>query len=519
MGVSVKGTMANKASSYRLPIRLLCMIAIALLLLLPQVVLADTSNSTTSADDDNSRTIYVEGYITESSMSGGTAMSLPIPNAMIYFIKNNEIVNQTKSDTVGFYSVVITSGTYSVVTAAAGYQTSMTEETFQGTMTLDQVLKQIPYNGLVPYALNPIIETSPGRPVAVTIVVENSQLVDQYMTFTSNVPGKPGEWTSWFPDGESILVRSGSEGRIQIMFQYNGDQKGPIVAHVIVNGGPFYADIPVVIIVKDMPYESIDLYSNAPQKVVKPGTTTNFVFNVNNKYAQGKTLLVNISKPDGWGASTLNGSIFYTYEGQIASSNLWVYVPEDAAPGYYYVNVTLQGQDTMSNMLQFQVQVQGTTPYDALIKGYTNKSDEGYPVINLTDGDSIDIPVRVYNNGDFPLQIYAYAEVGDNWDYYVSGMPFGKITIDPGSAGEFVVKSKVPNGTYGNYSAKISLEGSSQDQSGNEDLTLIAQLDIKPKQEQKLGDTSLLTLLLAGATAGTIGIALLRTSTKKRRRF
>ncbi len=448
-------------------------------------------------------------------MRGGTAMALPIPNAMIYFIKNNQIVNQTKSDTVGFYSVIITSGTYSVVTAAAGYQTSMTEETFQGTRTLDQVMKQVPYNGLVPYVLNPVIETSPGRPVSATIVVENSQLVDQYLTFTANVPNS---WVAWFPEGESLGVRSGAEERLQVMFQYNGNQKTPAVAHVIVNGGPFYADIPVVIIVKDLPYESIDLYSNAPQKVVKPGTTTSFVFNVNNKYAQGKTLLVNITKPDGWGASTLNGSIFYTYQGQIASSDLWVYVPKSAAPGYYYINVTLQGQDTKSSMLQFQVQVQGTTPYDALIKGYQN-SDEGYPVINLTDGDSIDIPVRVYNNGDFPLQIYASAEVGDNWDFYLSDMPFGKINIDPGSAGEFTVKSKVPNGTYGNYTAKISLEGSSQDQSGNEAMTLIAQLDIKPKPEQKLGNTSLLTLLLAGATAGTIGISLVRVSMKKRRRF
>ena len=340
-------------------------------------------------------------------------------------------------------------------------------------------------------------------------------MTDQFLTFTANVPNN---WGVTFPDGYELGVRSGAEERIHITFQYNGNQKTPVVAHVIVNGGPFYADIPIVIIVKDLPDETIDLYSNAPQKVVKPGTTTNFIFSVNNKYAQGKTLLVNISKPAGWGATTLNGSIFYTYEGQIASSDLWVYVPKGTAPGYYYVNVTLQGQDTKSNMLQFQVQVQGTTPYDALIQGY-QKSDEGYPVINLTDGGPIDIPVRVYNNGEFPLQISASAEVGDNWDYYMSDMPFGKISIDPGSAGEFVVKSKVPNGTYGNYTAKISLEGSSQDQSGNEEQTLIVQLDIKPKQEQKFGDTSLLTLILAGATAGTIGISLVRASTKKRRRF
>ena len=487
--------------------------AIALLMILPSVIFADST--ATAADANGSRTIYIEGYITENSMRGGLQTALPIPNAVIYFIKDNQIVNQTTSNTIGYYSVVITSGTYSVVTAASGYQTLMTEETFQGTQTLDRTLAQIPYNGLIPYALNPVVETSPGRPVTVTIVIENSQVTDQFLTFTANVPN---DWTVSFPDGYEYSVRSGAEERMHFTFEYDGTQKTPVVAHLIVNGGPFYADIPIVIIVKDLPGESLDLYSNAPQKVVKPGTTADFIFSVNNKYAQGKTLLVNITKPAGWAASTLNGSIFYTYEGQISSSDLWVYVPKGTAPGYYYVNVTLQGQDTKSNMLQFQVQVQGTTPYDALIQGYKT-SDEGYPVINLTDGGPIDIPIRVYNNGEFPLDISAAAEVGDNWDFYMSDMPFGTITIYPGNAGEFIVKSKVPNGTYGNYTAKISLKGSSQDLSGDPDLTLIAQLDIKPKQEQKIGDTSLLTLILAGATAGIIGISLVRASTKKRRRF
>lgn len=445
-------------------------------------------------------------------MRNGVGTPIPVPGAVIYFIKNNQVVNQTNSSAVGFYSVVITPGDYSVVTAAAGFQTLMTEETFRGTRTLDRVLTQIPYNGLVPYALNPVVETSPGRPVAATIVVENSQLIDQYLAFTANVPGSPGEWTAWFPEGEMLGIRSGATEKLTIMFQYNGNQRGAAKMSVIVNGGPFYAEIPIIVIVKDMPYESLDLYSNAPEKIVKPGTTTSFVFSVNNKYAQGKPLLVNISKPDGWGASTLNGTLFYAYDGQIASSDLWVYVPDDAAPGYYPINLTLEGQDTKSNRLQFRVKVEGTPAYDAMIKGY-KASDEGYPIVNLTDGGTIDLPVRVYNNGDFPLELYASAEVGDNWDYHISGTPWGRIKIDPGEAGEFIVKSKVPNGTTGNHTAKIYLEGDGQDR------TLIAQLRVLPTQEQKLSDSSLLALGLAGVTAGMIGLSLMRGSTRKRRKF
>ena len=169
-------------------------------------------------------------------------------------------------------------------------------------------------------------------------------------------------------------------------------------------------------------------------------------------------------------------------------------------------------------MLQFQVQVQGTTPYDALIKGY-QKSDEGYPVINLTDGDPIDIPVRVYNNGEFPLQIYASAEVGDNWDFYMSDMPFGKISIDPAAPESSSSSQKSPMAHMATTQLRYPSRAAVRTRAAMRSMTLIAQLDIKPKQEQKLGDTSLLTLLLAGATAGTIGISLVRASTRKRRRF
>ena len=61
--------------------------------------------------------------------------------------------------------------------------------------------------------LNPVIETSPGRPVDATIVVENSQVIDQQLTFTANVPSNG--WSAWFPDGEMVVARSGAEERMQ----------------------------------------------------------------------------------------------------------------------------------------------------------------------------------------------------------------------------------------------------------------------------------------------------------------
>ncbi len=495
--------------SYRLLIELLCIILVVTLLFVPLALPARAATSTT-IDNGSERTIYVEGYVTEGSMRGGMLTQLPISGAVVYFIRNNQVVNQSKTNAIGYYSVVITSGDYSVVAAASGYETLMMEKSLGSTQSMNIVLEQIPYNGFVPYALYPVVETSPGRPVSATIVVENSQVIDQQLTFSASVPGS--DWVAWFPDGDMLVARSGATEKLEIMFQYNGDGKGADVMKVVVNGGTFYAEIPVVVIVKDMPYESLDLYSNAPDRVVKPGTTTNFVFSVNNKYARAKPLLVNISKPEGWGASTLNGTYFYAYQEQLASSDLWVYVPEDAKPGYYFINVTLEGEDTRSNTLQFRVKVEGTPLYEALIKGYKS-SGEGYPAVNLTDGDPIDIPVRVYNNGDFPLEIYAYAEVGDNWDTYVSGAPWGRIKVEPGGAGEFTVRSKVPNGTTGNYTAKIYLESDDQDQ------TLIAMLDVKPKQKVIFGDTSLPALLLTGATVGAIALSLVLATTKKRRRY
>ncbi len=466
------------------------------------------SNNSTS--DDNNRPIYVEGYVTGTD-SARSSDSYPLPGAVIYFIKNQQIVNQTKSNAVGYYSVVVTPGTYSVVTAASGFQTLMTEETFRGTRTLDRLMTKVPYNGLVPYAVNPVVETSPGREVRATICIENSQLSDQYLSFGLQAPEKDMKnWIGWTPEGDMLGVRSGDKREISFSFQYNGDTRGAFVWYLLVTGGPFFAKIPIVVIVKDMPYESLDLYTNYPTRTVKPGDVAHFVFNVNNGYSRDKPLLLDIEKPAGWGGTTGNGTLFYAAENQIATSDFWVYVPKSASPGFYNVNLTLKGKDVASNRLQLQIQVQGTPVYEALIKGY-GVSDEGYPSINLSEGDAFDLPVRVFNDGDFPVDLAVTAQIGDNWAYYFNNAPWEKIKVEPGSASEFAIRARVPNGTAGNYTAKIYLEG------GGQETMIMAQLNVQSRREPLLKADSLVGLALAGGTAGVIAASLL--VTRKRRRY
>lgn len=486
-------------------------IALATILILYSMMPYSSGQSTTiDSGSDGDRPIYVEGYITGTEAARSDT-SYPVPGAVIYFIRNQQIVNQSRSNAIGYYSVVITPGTYSVVTAATGFQTLMTEEEFRGTRTLNRILTKVPYNGLVPYVVNPVVETSPGRPVAVTVCVENSQLTDQYVAFTLQSPDVDYKnWYGWCPDGEMIGVRSGDKREATFMFQYNGDRRGAYVCYVLVTGGPFYARIPVVVIVKDLPYETLDLYTNYPERTVKAGDTAHFVFSVNNRYKRDKPLQLDIEKPAGWGATTGNGTAFYAAESQIASSDFWVYVPGGTAPGHYTVNLTLKGQDATSNKLTLRINVEGSPLYEAIIKGY--KSVDGCPSINLSEGDAFDLPVRVYNDGDFPLELMATAEVGDNWAYYLSGAPWGKIKVEPGSASEFVVRARVPNGTTGNYTAKIYLECESQD------TTLIAQLRVLPRSEPPLKAGSIEGLLLAAGTAGVIITALIATSRKRRGR-
>ena len=480
-----------------------------------RISLADSSDLLTNSSDDSDRSIYVEGYITGMNTAQDSS-SYPVPGAVIYFIKDQQIVNQTKANAIGYYSVIITPGKYSVVTAAGGFETLMDEHTFDGTVTLDRHLVKVPYAGLIPYAVNSVVETSPGRPASVTICVENSQLQDIYAAFSLQTPDADSRnWVGWCPEGEMLGIRSGDRREISFDFQYNGAQRGAYLWYVLVNAGSFYAKIPIVVVVKDMPYESLDLYSNSPQRTVKAGDTAHFVFSVDNTFAQDKPLALAIDKPDGWGATTGNGSLFYAAKGRTASSDLWVYVPKDTAPGYYTVNLTLGGQNVSSNKLMLYLQVQGAPAYQALIKGY-KASAEGYPSINLTDGDTFDIPVRVYNDGDFPMNLDVTAEVGDNWAYYLDGAPWDRITVDPGSASEFNIRSRVPNGTTGNFTAKIYLDGGAS-QSDSQQTMLMAELNVTPRKVPIIRSDSLGGLLLAGGTAGVIGISLLATMRKKRR--
>lgn len=499
--------MLQNATKLRVAIALAAALMLVFIFM-PMAAAGSTTVSNSSSNDN--RSIYVEGYITGTDGSQDKT-PYPVPGAVIYFIKDQQVVNQTKSNAIGYYNVIITSGTYSIVTAAGGFQTLMDEQEFRGTRTLNRQLTKVPYSGLVPYAVNSVLETSPGRPVSVTICVENSQLSDQYVAFSLQTPDVDGKnWAGWCPEGQMLGVRCGSSREISFMFQYNGDQRGAFVWYVIATGGPYYAKIPVVVVVKDMPYESLDLYTNYPSRTVKAGDTAHFVFNVNNGYARDKPLSLEIEKPEGWGASTGNGTQYYAARAEIASSDFWVYVPKSTPPGQYTVNLTLKGQGVSSNKLMLYLQVEGTPAYEALIKGY-KVSAKGYPSINLTEGDSFDIPVRVYNDGEFPVEMAVTAEVGDNWAYYISGAPWDKLEVEPGMASEFTIRSRVPNGTTGNYTAKIYLDG------GGQSSMLMAELGVQPLKEPAIKSDALGGLLLAGGTVGVIGLSLLATMRKRRR--
>ncbi len=510
--------MASKAYKTRMTfIRPAAAILAALILLnaAPVAALAQLSypgslRLANSSDDE--RPVFVEGYITGSE-DGSSSSAYAISGAVIYFIKNQRVVNSTRSNGIGYYSVTITPGTYSVVTAAAGFRTLMDEVEFRGTRTMDRMLVKVPYVGIVAYAVNPIVETSPGREVMVTIAVENSQLNDQYVTFTLQPPDTDSKnWAGWCPDGEMAGLRTGTMRETSFFFQYNGDQMGAFLCHVLVTGGSSYVKIPVVVVVKDMPYESLDLYTNYPSRTVKAGTTIHFDFKVNNRYAKGKPLLVDVEKPEGWGATTGNGSYFYIPDRDEAASDFWVYVPKGASPGNYTVNLTLRGQDVASNKMSYLIKVEGAPPYEALIRGY-RMSGEGYPLINLSEGDAFDLPVRVYNDGDFPVNLMATAEVGDNWAYYMNGAPWDRVRVEPGSAAEFFIRSRVPNGTVGNYTAKIYLE-----EGDGQVTTLMAQLNVTSQEEPSLKADSYSGMLLAAGTVGVI-VAALATTARKRRRY
>jgi hypothetical protein len=95
--------------------------------------------------------------------------------------------------------------------------------------------------------------------------------------------------------------------------------------------------------------------------------------------------------------TTGNGTELYIPDGKTGSSNLWVYVPQEAKSGNYTINLTVFGQGVRSNALLLKVRVEGRPMYDAIISGQ-NRSAEGYPQLNLSPGQPLTLRVRIYNS-------------------------------------------------------------------------------------------------------------------------
>ncbi|CAJ36954.1 hypothetical protein RCIX1745 [Methanocella arvoryzae MRE50] len=454
--------------------------------------------------------VLIEGYVSEApDIRDRPGVLIPVPNAQIYFIRNNIVFATATSNAVGFYSVAIPAGDYTVAAAAPGFQTLIREQTFRSTQTHDIGLTPIPFNGFVPYALYPVLETSPGREFDCTIVVENFQIIDQMVTFTAVTPP---EWQAWFPLGEAMMVRTGDSNEMIFRMKYTGKQQGAHTIKVVVNGGAYFAEIPVIVVVKDLPFESMDFYATSPEKYIKPGNTADFILYVENKYAQDKLMNIRVDDiPPNWSATTGNGTELFIPDGKITQTHFYVYVPAETPPGNYTVNVTLCGDGIQSNTLTLKLRVEADPLYDAIIKSH-NRSPEGYPEFNVSTGTAFDIPVRIYNSWTFPVNIQASALIADNWPYYIDGVPGGRVKISPGKAQEFTIRTMVPNGTYGTFPIKVYLE------SPGRDMTLTGSIVVpapEPSPTPELPATHgwegpALTGITAGAILFTIAASLLR---------
>jgi hypothetical protein len=489
--------------------RLLLVTALCVITLLAITAgVAESKTSQLQGSNLLSGNIVVQGYVSKATGTSEVPGDvMPIAGAQIFFIRNNAIVANATSNPVGFYAVSLPAASgYTVAVSLSGFQTQIVQADLLQTQSYNIHLTPIPFNGFVPYALYPVLETSPGREVECTIVVQNNQVIDQMVTF-SVITGGP-DMQAWFLHGDSMMIRSGDKNEMKFTLRYTGAELGPQVLKVEVNGGIYFAEIPVIVIVKDLPFEEVSLWSYMPEKVVKPGDTASFVINAENKYAQAKDLQLNIDGPDGWTVTTGNGSELYLPDGNTGSSDLWVYVPRDARSGNYTINLTVSGQGVKTSPLVLKVRVEGQPMYDAIISGQ-NRTAEGYPVFNLSAGQPFALRVRVYNSYDFPVTIQATAEVGDNWDSYIDGVPDGRVYIDPGKAQEFTVNSRVPNGTYGNYTARVYLESAGQ-------LTTLPALIAVPQPPAQAPEAKhdWEGLALTGATAATfvltMAVAVLR---------
>lgn len=464
------------------------------------------TNGTTNGNNVPNAPVYIEGYVTESiNVRDRPGVLIPIPGALLYFVRDNVVVAQAVSNPVGYYSVLLPAGKYTVVTVARAFQTLITEEELASTKTLNRGLVPIPFNGFVPYIRYPVIEVSPGGEAICIIQVENFQIIDQTVTFTVVTPGD--DWQAWFPVGEAMLIRSGDFDDIFFKLKFTGKQEGIYIIKVVANGGSYFAELPVIVIVKTLPYEEINIFSNSPERIIRPGDVTYFTIGVENKYESDKEMDFKIEAPQNWSVSTLNGTAFYVRDKNTAYTNLYAYVPFDTAPGVYNINLSLTNDCLKQDSLSLKVTVMDSSFYDATIKGIERNSF-GCPVMNLTEGDPFDIPVRVYNKHNFPIVLYIYADIGDNWDFYIKDIPKDHLRIEPGKPYDFTVRSKVPNGTKGNYTATIYLEYE------DEVTTLFTMLNCSlaplPKKEEKWQG-----MALTAATAGTILLSLAATMRRK----
>ena len=281
---------------------------------------------------------------------------------------------------------------------------------------------------------------------------------------------------------------------------------------VVVNGGAYFAEIPVIVVVKDLPFESMDFYATSPEKYIKPGNTADFLLSVENKYAQDKFMNIRVDDiPPNWSATTGNGTELFIPDGKITQTHYYVYVPAETPPGNYTVNVTLCGDGIQSNTLTLKVRVEADPLYDAIIKSH-NRSPEGYPEFNVSTGTAFDIPVRIYNSWTFPVNIQASALIADNWPYYIDGVPGGRVKISPGKAQEFTIRTMVPNGTYGTFPIKVYLE------SPGRDMTLTGSIVVPAPEPSPTPEPPAthgwegpaLTGITAGAILFTIAASLLR---------
>lgn len=449
--------------------------------------------------------VSVQGYIRESVIiRDRPGVLIPVPGALIYFINNGTIVAQTVSNPIGFYSVTVPADFYTIVVATKGFQTEIIPISIPNSLTFDIGLVPVPFNGFVPYLRFPVLETSPGREVECFVYVENYQITDQMVTFTAVTPP---EWQAWFPLGEAMMIRSGSVDQLIFKLKYTGKQQGPHIMKIVVNGGAYFAEIPVVVIVKDLPYEKVELYAFSPEKIVKPGTTATFYLSTENKYAQDKAMNFVFDKPPNWSVSTGNGTAFLIPDGYRVSTGLYVYVPSDTKPGDYYVNVSLEGEGVTTDTVRLHVQVEGTPLFDVSIK--STAMDGGYPLFNGTSPGSLSVPLRIYNSWDFPLSISIAAEVGDNWPFYISGAPTKCIILKPGEARELTIKATVPNGTYGNYTANVYVSVDGQES------TQVALIRI-PAPPEKPSQNGWEGLVLTAATAGAILTTLMWPAKKRK---